>query len=268
MVSRKVRRRRSLLGLIVVVGIGAGATLSLSGMTFPDPVQLLNDTTTLTAVQKEEFAPPLEQAPRAPGLTDAQLKTSPIATLVDPAWIESTAKLTGIPPRALAAYAGTALGLSLVKPGCHLSWNTLAGIGWIESRHGSLRGGTIGADGVTTPPIYGIPLNGKNNTKSIPDSDRGSFDGTAEFDRAVGPMQIVPGTWKAWHADGNADGIEDGQQIDDATLAAGRYLCYSGTNLSTKEGWQKALFGYNQVTKYRTDVATKAVAYARALNPG
>lgn len=263
MVSRRVRRRRSFLGLLVVGGIVVGATLSLSGMTFPDPVQFLSNTGTATPVQKEEFAPPIAQAPRAPGLADSQIKTQPIATLVDPTWLATTAKATGIPARALAAYAGTALGLSLVKPGCHLSWNTLAGIGWVESHHGTLRGGSINAEGVTTPPIFGIPLDGKNNTKAIADTDRGAFDGTAEFDRAVGPMQIVPGTWSSWHADGNADGDEDGQNIDDAVLAAGRYLCYSGKDLSTKEGWQKALFGYNQVNKYMTDVATKAVSYAQ-----
>jgi membrane-bound lytic murein transglycosylase B len=264
MVSRKVRRRRSFVALIVIGGVVAGTAMSLSGLKFPDSIQSLSSAGTAAPVQKEEFAPPIEQAPRAPGLSDAQLKTQPIATIVDPAWIASNSKTTGIPARALAAYAGTALGLSLVKPGCHLSWNTLAGIGWVESHHGTLRGGNINADGDTTPPIFGIPLDGKNNTKAIPDSDRGSFDGTAEFDRAVGPMQIVPGTWAAWHADGNADGDEDGQNIDDAVLAAGRYLCYSGKDLSSKEGWQKALFGYNQVNKYMTDVATKAVSYAQA----
>lgn len=258
MVSRKVRRRRALTGLVVIGALSAwGFTACVQNTT-------VNTSMGTQVPQSSAFAPAIALPQRAPGLTDAQLSTNSIAALADPAWVTSTAKATGIPTRALAAYAGVTLGLSVVKPGCHLSWNTLAGIGWVESHHGTLQGGSIGPDGVTTPPIYGIPLDGKNSTKAMPDFDQGNFDGTADFDRAVGPMQIVPRTWAAWHADGNNDGNEDGQNIDDAALAAGRYLCYYGKDLSTQEGWQKALFGYNQVTKYMQDVANKANEYAKA----
>ena len=258
MVSRSVRRRRTAVALILIVGLGAGAAISMASVGNP------SSTSSTTMPKSDAFAPTIALPPRAPGLTDAHLSTNAIASLADPAWVSSTSKAAGIPARALAAYAGTALGLSVVKPGCQLSWNTLAGIGWVESHHGTIFGGSIGADGVATPPIFGIPLDGKNSTKAMPDFDHGDFDGTAEFDRAVGPMQIVPRTWAAWHADGNNDGEEDGQNIDDSALAAGRYLCYYGKDLSTKEGWQKALYGYNQVSKYMADVAAKANEYAKA----
>ena len=75
-------------------------------------------------------------------------------------------------------------------------------------------------------------------------------------------MQIVPPTWAAWHSDGNNDGYEDGQNIDDSVLASGRYLCYSGKDLATKQGWQDAIYAYNQVPKYMVDVANKANEYA------
>ena len=35
---------------------------------------------------------------------------------------------------------------------------------------------------------------------------RGTVDGSAAIDRAVGPMQFIPSTWEAWGADGNGDG--------------------------------------------------------------
>lgn len=254
-VSRKVRRRRA---LAVALG-GSVLFLFLSCQNFRIPNTVTPSTTRSTS---DAFAAAIELPPASPGLSTTDLKQNAVATLVDPDWVTSTSRSTGIPARALAAYAGVALGLAAVKPTCHLSWNTLAGIGWIESHHGTIFGGGITPSGIAQPPIYGIPLDGKNNTKAMADFDHGDFDGTAEFDRAVGPMQIVPRTWAAWHADGNNDGDEDGQNIDDATLAAGRYLCYSGGDLSTKEGWQKALWSYNQTTAYMMSVADKANEYA------
>lgn len=224
-----------------------------------------NEVSGSSTTAQNAFAPQIALPPRAPGLTDTNLSQNSVGTLADPAWVSATAKATGIPARALAAYAGVTLGLSVVKPGCHLSWNTLAGIGWVESHHGTIFGGSIQPDGKAVPDIFGIPLDGKNDTKAATDFDDGNFDGTSEFDRAVGPMQIVPRTWAAWHADGNNDGEEDGQNIDDTVLAAGRYLCYSGGDLATQTGWQKAIWSYNQVPKYMVDVANKSNDYAKAI---
>lgn len=248
MASRKVRRNRTLI-VIAVIGLASWAFVSCatSGEITPDT---------------GPFAPALAAPPHAEGLTLDQLAHSPIADLPDPSWVKQTAKQTGIPERALTAYAGVAIGLSVVDPECHLSWNTLAGIGWVESHHGTIFGGRILPNGNMSEPIYGIPLDGSNDTQALPDFDDGNFDGTAEFDRAVGPMQIVPPTWAAWHSNGNNDGNEDGQNIDDSVLAAGRYLCYSGGDLSTIPGWRDAIYSYNQVQRYMVDVANKANEYA------
>lgn len=43
--------------------------------------------------------------PHDPSLTDASVRTVPLATIVDEEWVADTAK-TGIPARVLAAYAG------------------------------------------------------------------------------------------------------------------------------------------------------------------
>lgn len=248
MASKKVRRNRTLI-VIAVVGLASWGFVSCSAAAGQQAVA-------------GAFAPALPAPPHVAGMTLDQLAHTAIAQLPDPTWVRETAQKTGIPERALTAYAGVAIGLSVVDPQCHLSWNTLAGIGWVESHHGTIFGGKILPNGNMSEPIFGIPLDGTNNTQAMPDFDDGNFDGTAEFDRAVGPMQIVPPTWAAWHSDGNNDGNEDGQNIDDTALAAGRYLCFYGKDLSTEKGWQDAVFGYNQVPKYMVDVANKANEYA------
>jgi membrane-bound lytic murein transglycosylase B len=183
-----------------------------------------------------------------------------IAGLADPAWVSRTAKATGIPQRALAAYAGAAMTKETAMPACGLSWTTLAGIGRIESDHGRHGGSTIGADGTATPPIFGPALDG-DGVARIPDSDHGAIDGDAKADRAVGPMQLIPQTWRNWHTDGNADGREDPQNIDDAVMATTNYLCRASTALDTEKGWRAAVAAYNSADSYLAKVARVAVRY-------
>lgn len=187
-----------------------------------------------------------------------------LSALADPAWVATTAKKTGIPPRALAAYAGVAI--SFESRACGIGWNTLAGIGEIESRHGTIFGGSIAADGAARPPIFGVPLAG-GAVANIPDSDKGAIDGDATIDRAVGPMQLIPEAWRNWHADGNADGVQDPQNIDDATLAAAAYLCRAGgQKLDTEAGWRQAVLAYNGSEQYLADVIRYSTDYARDVD--
>jgi membrane-bound lytic murein transglycosylase B len=76
-------------------------------------------------------------------------------------------------------------------------------------------------------------------------------------------MQFIPDTWTRWGADGNGDGATDPNQIDDAALAAARYLCASGA-MSSVEGWRAAIFSYNHLDVYVDDVAAVANRYATA----
>jgi membrane-bound lytic murein transglycosylase B len=202
--------------------------------------------------------------PHDPSLTDASVRTVPLVTVVDEAWIAETADKTGIPARALAAYAGGAVRLALTWPECGVTWNTLAGIGWVESHHGELFGDHINEDGFMSAPIFGQPLVGEG-TMNIPDFDDGNFDGSAEFDRAVGPMQIIPQTWAAWNVDANGDGDPNGQQIDDSVVSSANYLCYSSETMTTAEGWKQSLWSYNQLDSYAEDVRNKANEYAAAI---
>lgn len=216
------------------------------------------------ALSGEPF-PQAAGAPRWASGADAQNATTlPLATLADSGWVTSTAQKTGIPERALAAYAGGALRLSATSPECGITWNTLAGIGWVESHHGTIFDGFIKPDGSMSEPVYGITLDGDNGTIAMPDFDDGNFDLDPNADRAVGPMQIIPPTWAAWHDDGNRDGLEDGQNIDDSVLVSAGYLCYNSDTMTNRAGWNASIRSYNDVPIYAVDVAAKADEYARA----
>ncbi|SDC27497.1 Membrane-bound lytic murein transglycosylase B [Actinokineospora iranica] len=196
--------------------------------------------------------------PAAPEPQAGQNGTDPLR-----AWAERLAGPTQIPVRALMAYGNAELAVRAMSPGCRLSWATLAGIGRIESDHGRYGGATLGADGRPSTPIIGVPLDGSAGVKAISDTDGGQFDGDAAVDRAVGPMQFIPSTWKRWGADANLDGRGDPQQIDDAALAAGRYLCANGRDLGTPTGWWQGVFSYNNSVPYGQKVFGLADGYAR-----
>lgn len=180
----------------------------------------------------------------------------------DPAWLDRTSAATGIPPRALAAYASAELEVASSDPSCGIGWNTLAGIGAIESGHGSYGGSVLGPDGRTLPAIVGPALDGVQFA-AIRDTDDGAFDGDAVWDRAVGPLQFIPSTWQRWGADGNGDGHAEPGQLDDAALAAAHYLCHAGP-MTSAEPWRRAIHSYNHSEEYVDAVADRANSYADA----
>ncbi|GAA3655301.1 hypothetical protein GCM10022237_14040 [Nocardioides ginsengisoli] len=178
----------------------------------------------------------------------------------DDAWLARVSAATAIPPRALAAYARAHLRVAAEQPGCRVAWNSLAAIGGVESRHGSVGGAVLGDDGVPRPEILGPVLDG-GAFGAVHDSDGGVLDGDATWDRAIGPLQFIPSTWETWGADGNGDGIADPNQIDDAALAAGRYLCHAG-DLADPDTWRRAVFSFNHSDAYVADIAGLANRYA------
>lgn len=180
----------------------------------------------------------------------------------DPEWLARVAADTGIPKRALSAYASAALTLASEQPGCRLGWNMLAGIGSVESDHGRINGSRLLPSGQTTPRIIGVPLDGTRFI-ATPDTDGGAIDGDPEWDRAVGPMQFIPQTWEMFGRDGNGDGRVEIDQIDDAALSAAALLCDPGLDLTIGEHWIAALDGYNPSAAYNNDVADAAERYAQ-----
>ncbi|GAA1695763.1 hypothetical protein GCM10009808_11240 [Microbacterium sediminicola] len=184
-----------------------------------------------------------------------------ISTLADAGWVSEVAAAGRIPERALAAYAGAAILLAETRPTCNIGWNTLAAIGFVETEHGTMNGATLNEDGTVAPAIVGIALDG-NGTLAVPDTDNGTVDGDAVWDRAVGPMQFTPRTWALEGIDGNGDGVIDINQIDDAALSAGTHLCNVGGNLSVASNWISAIHAYNPSVEYNNRVAEAANYYA------
>ncbi|WP_249523826.1 lytic transglycosylase domain-containing protein, partial [Modestobacter marinus] len=165
---------------------------------------------------------------------------------------------SGIPSTALVAYQNAAA----LSADCGISWTLIAAIGRVESNHGRFAGAVLHTDGLSSPPIIGIPLDGTNNTALILDSDDGLLDGDTVYDRAVGPMQFIPTTWAMYDSDGNGDGRRDPFNINDAAVATGRYLCAAGGDLSTPEGQAEAVFAYNHSDSYVATVLELSATYA------
>ncbi|MGW2949070.1 lytic transglycosylase domain-containing protein [Streptomyces eurythermus] len=153
----------------------------------------------------------------------------------------------GIPATVLDAYRKAAAELRTSKPGCNMPWQLLAAIGNVES--GQARGGQVDADGTTLHRILGPQLDG-NGFALIPDTDGGAYDGNSSYDQAVGPMQFIPSTWAWAGRDGNGDGKKDPNNIYDAALAAGHYLCRNGWDLSHEADLHSAILSYNNSQDY------------------
>lgn len=178
-------------------------------------------------------------------------------------WAEQVGSHVEVPVRALQAYGNAELVIREEMPDCQLSWTTLAGIGRVESNHGRYGDATLGEDGRPSEPIIGVPLDGSDGVQEVLDTDDGQLDGDTEYDRAVGPMQFIPSTWENYGADATGDGKADPQQIDDAALAAGRYLCADERDMAESDGWWAGVFSYNHSVEYGQKVFGLADSYSQ-----
>ncbi|MGW3021892.1 lytic murein transglycosylase [Streptomyces sp. NPDC001221] len=184
--------------------------------------------------------PPLNSPTESPGPTAGPTPGGPVG-----------AAEAGIPATVLDAYKKAAAELRQSKPGCNLPWQLLAAIGQVES--GQARGGDVDANGTTHSKILGPLLDG-NGFANIKDTDHGAYDGDVTYDRAVGPMQFIPSTWAWAGRDGNGDGTKDPNNVYDAALAAGHYLCRSDRDLSVQADMNEAILGYNASQDYLNTV--------------
>jgi hypothetical protein len=168
-----------------------------------------------------------------------------------------------IPAIALAAYQNADAMTAQSQPDCGLTWNLLAGIGYVESTHAF--GGAADERGDPANPIYGPALDG-----SLPGNEiivAGSFGGSTAYARALGPMQFLPSTWLLHGADADGDGHADPHNLFDATLAAARYLCSDGADLRDQAQLTTAVLRYNHSTAYVANVLGWALAYATGVAP-
>ncbi|CAA9236472.1 MAG: GH23 [uncultured Blastococcus sp.] len=170
----------------------------------------------------------------------------------------------GIPNVALNAYRVAAARMASAKGECGIDWSLLAGIGRIESNHGRYGGAVLAPDGSAAPKILGPALDG-GQFAYIGDSDDGRWDSDPTYDRAMGPMQFIPTTWRSYAIDADGNGVTDPFNINDAALAAANYLCTAGGDLRTEAGQRRAVFAYNHSDEYVAEVLALARAYATGI---
>jgi len=174
----------------------------------------------------------------------------PAQPTISPA-LRQLAEQTDIPVRALIAYQAAATEQQRNQPGCGIDWEFIAAFGRLETDHGRLNGSEIGSDGIDRPAIMGPALDG-----SEPGVIGALTDASGNAVRAEGPLQFIPDSWHRW-------GHGDMQSIDEAALAAAKYLCADGHDLSTEDGRWAAALSYNDVDWYATDIQA---IYADYLN--
>lgn len=172
----------------------------------------------------------------------------------------------GIPARALEAYRRSASLVVAADPACHLDWALPAAIGRVESNHARFAGNRLDSAGVTRPGIIGIRLDGTNSTARITDTDGGRLDRDTSYDRAVGPMQFIPGTWRVVGSDANGDGSKNPQDLADAATATAVYLCSGPGDLRVPDDLRAAIMRYNPSDAYVRTVTAIANAYRHGVS--
>ena len=240
----------------LVAGI-ASAILAIAGLGYAAAQ-------TVSAPRDLELGPMETIQPAAGAVSPSvQQPTAPAAPAgpprVEETWAAETATQAGIPVAAMRAYANA----QISEPkGCEVGWTTLAGIGWVESQHGTVGERTLGDDGRSSTPILGPALDGDPFAAIPATPQTTAWHGDPAWDHAVGPMQFIPSTWEQWGADGDLDGVADPNDIDDAAATAVAYLCADGHDLTSGSGWADAVFGYNHDESYVANVHAAASAYA------
>jgi hypothetical protein len=201
-------------------------------------------------------APPATEAPVLP--------TTPLRPADQlAAWAEKISTTVDVPVVAIQAYGYAQLSLRQIDPGCNLTWTTLAGIAEVESRHGQAGGAVLELTGRSSPPITGPLLDGKGGRALVRDSDAGAFDGDSTFDRAMGPMLLMPSAWRAHAIDADSDGIVDPFDLDDAALTMGRLLCSGSEDMASRNGWNAAVAQFREGTRYIRSVFDAADSYGQ-----
>jgi murein DD-endopeptidase MepM/ murein hydrolase activator NlpD len=178
----------------------------------------------------------------------------------------AAAAAVGIPLVVFSAYLAAEAQASTIGPECQVDWPIIAGIWKVESGHATSDGRTIGPDGQVTPPLYGPTLDGSRpGAASTPDTDGGVLDGDPTWDRAVGPAQFLPSSWRSYGRDDNGDGIADPQNVYDAALSTVAYLCLrTPGDYRDPDHLARALLGYNNSSEY-VETVSGWINYYRAL---
>ena len=103
---------------------------------------------------------------------------------------------------------------------------------------------------------YGVPWNVLAAINKI-ETDFGRIKHQVSYAGALGWMQFMPGTWRAYGVDASGDGVADPSNPVDAIYAAARYLSASGAPTDMR----RAIFAYNHADWYVDQVLHTANIY-------
>ncbi|WP_040750338.1 lytic transglycosylase domain-containing protein [Nocardia transvalensis] len=262
--------------------VGRGSVIALTGLV-PAGVVAVSaasaaevntaEHATLSALNEnpdEQAAAPESTAPDTEGFLRAAKHAGPpvVKTVAQPdgrVAADLPAGPLGLPGIAQAAYQNAERVLAQEDSNCHMPWSVLAGIGQVESKHAY---GKADAKGYPLDPIYGPVLDGSLGGNQVVHATDGELDGgMSSYTRAVGPMQFLPETWRKFAADGDGDGISDPQNLFDAALTAGKYLCHGGLDMNDLGQQSKAIMRYNNSMAYVANVMAWEVAYRTGVAP-
>lgn len=265
------QRRRGAWAPIVAVPAGiltvaAAFTTGSADVDSPEASSAQLIAETVTAQPPAAEAPTAEAQPLDAEL--AAVQAQPVAEPAPqpepptrPAGLPTEVREGGVPDINYLAYRNAETLLASQRPQCGISWTLIAGIGRVESTHAN--NGAADADGNLLTPILGPLLDGSlRGNAVIRDTDGGQLDGNASFDRAVGATQFLPETWNAFAGDGNGDGQADPQNLYDAALTTGNYLCHGTLDLRNPVDIARAVLRYNHSQAYVNDVVGYAEQYA------
>jgi len=225
----------------------------------------------LTAPRTPVVAAPTSTGPSAtiPAVPPAVPSLSAVPTaLARPAdalapWASRVGAALDVPAVAVQAYGYAQLVVQSTAPNCHLSWTTVAGVGEVASHHGQAGGAVLDRGGRSTPPIVGPPLDGRDGRALVADTDAGAFDADPNYDRAMGPMLLLPSVWRLYASDGDDNQIQDPYDIDDASVAVARLLCSGGENLNELSGWTAAVARLQPAADFARAVFQAADSYGQ-----
>ena len=112
---------------------------------------------------------------------------------------------------------------------CRVDPAVLDGVIWSVSSGGDIQGRFYRSNGELSSGLFGQLGDGSRpNHATLPDTDEGVLDGNTEWDRPVGPLQILPTTWQTYRVDGNNDGVLNPQNLWDSAATAANVLCENG----------------------------------------
>ena len=170
------------------------------------------------------------------------------------------------PAPALAAYQLAAKLVDQADPACRIDWALVAAIGRVESDHARFGGNALDAQGIARPGIIGAAARtGPTARRGSPTPTTGAGTATPTYDRAVGPMQFIPGTWRIVGADADGDGARNPQDMYDAATATAIYLCSGPGDLRRDSDLYGAVKRYNNSDPYVRTVIAIADAYRHGV---